>query len=203
MKAGGPGDCDAYEVGDGCIIEHEGRWSKLPGDGSPTFIPDRELSGWREEGMMECKDPSIIYQVGRYHMYYPEFPISSCLDPSDAPPSTRAIVVLLTNAVNHPNVRVVLAQANRHQALLLPVGPNQAHKTIRRRRELAFSGQLEVTFTTFALPPSSSKHAPLPGLPLFTSDDLKDIRYPGAGWSPAIRSNSCRNTSRDTATSAS
>ena len=97
VEAGGPGDCDAYEVGDGCIIEHEGRWhmvyharpylgasrrfalavsddlwrwSKYPGDGSPTFIPDRELSGWREEGMMECKDPSIIYQDGRYHMYY-------------------------------------------------------------------------------------------------------------------------------------
>ena len=26
VEAGGPGDCDAYEVGDGCIIEHEGRW---------------------------------------------------------------------------------------------------------------------------------------------------------------------------------
>ena len=46
------------------------RWSKHPGDGSPTFIPDRELFGWREEGMMECKDPSIIYQDGRYLMYY-------------------------------------------------------------------------------------------------------------------------------------
>ena len=97
LEAGGSGDCDAYEVGDGCIIEHEGRWhlfyqarpylgasrrfamavsddlwswSKLPGDGSPTFIPDRELSGWREEGVMECKDPSIIYQDGTYYMYY-------------------------------------------------------------------------------------------------------------------------------------
>ena len=99
VEAGGPGDCDAHEVGDGCIIEHEGRWhlvyhcrptvsstrrfamavsddlwnwTKLPGDGSPTFIPDRELSGWREEGIgLEIgKDPSIIYQDGRYHMYY-------------------------------------------------------------------------------------------------------------------------------------
>ena len=26
VEAGGSGDCDAYEVGDGCIIEHEGRW---------------------------------------------------------------------------------------------------------------------------------------------------------------------------------
>ena len=97
VEAGSPGDCDAYEVGADCIIEHEGRWhivyhcrptrsssrrfamavsddlwswSKYPGGGSPTFIPDRELSGWREEGMMECKDPSIIYQDGRYYMYY-------------------------------------------------------------------------------------------------------------------------------------
>ena len=99
VEAGGPGDCDAYEVGDGSIIEYEGRWhlvytarpylgasrrfamavsddlwhwSKRPGDGSPTFIPDRELSGWREEGMIlqQCKDPSIIYQDGRYLMYY-------------------------------------------------------------------------------------------------------------------------------------
>ena len=32
----------------------------------------------------------------------PEIPISSCLDPSGALSSTRAIVVLLTNAVNLP-----------------------------------------------------------------------------------------------------
>ena len=60
-----------------------------------------------------------------------------------------------------------------------------------------------MAFTTFALPSNSSGHAPRPWLPLFTPDDLKDNRYPGAGWSPAIRSNTCRNTSRDTATSAS
>ena len=33
---------------------------------------------------------------------YPELPISSCLGPSNAPSSTRAIVVSLTDAVNHP-----------------------------------------------------------------------------------------------------
>ena len=33
---------------------------------------------------------------------HPELPISSCLDPSNAPSSTRAIVVSLTDAVNHP-----------------------------------------------------------------------------------------------------
>ena len=32
----------------------------------------------------------------------PELPISSCLGPSNAPSSTRAILVLLMNAVNHP-----------------------------------------------------------------------------------------------------
>ena len=34
--------------------------------------------------------------------FKPESPISSCLDPSNAPSSTRAIVVSLTDAVNHP-----------------------------------------------------------------------------------------------------
>ena len=34
--------------------------------------------------------------------FHPELPISSCLDPSNAPSSTRAIVVSLTDAVNHP-----------------------------------------------------------------------------------------------------
>ena len=33
---------------------------------------------------------------------HPELPISSCLGPSNAPSSTRAIVVSLTDAVNHP-----------------------------------------------------------------------------------------------------
>ena len=32
----------------------------------------------------------------------PELPISSCLGPSNAPSSTRAIVVSRTDAVNHP-----------------------------------------------------------------------------------------------------
>ena len=97
LEHGGPGDCDAYEVSDGCIIRHEGRWhllynarpylgasrrfgmavsddlwswTKLPGDGSAWFIPDPEVTGWREEGMMECKDPTIIYQDGTYYLYY-------------------------------------------------------------------------------------------------------------------------------------
>ena len=111
----------------------------------------------------------------------PELPIPSCLDPSNAPSSTRAIVVSLTDAVNHP---IKLTKPS--------LG------VVSQRPQAA-----EVAFTTFALPSNSSGHAPRPWLPLFTSDDLKDNRYAGAGWSPAIRSNTCRNTSRDTATSAS
>jgi predicted GH43/DUF377 family glycosyl hydrolase len=45
-------------------------WEKIPGDGSPIFIPGRELSGWREEGVMEIKDPSIIRYEDRFLMYY-------------------------------------------------------------------------------------------------------------------------------------
>ncbi len=41
--------------------------------------------------------------VARATNYYqPELPISSCLGPSNAPSSTRAIVVSVTDAVNHP-----------------------------------------------------------------------------------------------------
>ncbi|MEE9262375.1 MAG: MerR family DNA-binding protein, partial [Dehalococcoidia bacterium] len=32
------------------------------------------------------------------------------------------------------------------------------------------------------------------------SDDFRDVRYPGAGWSPPIRSSTCSNTSGDTTT---
>ena len=97
LEHGGPGDCDAYELSDGCIVRHEGRWyllynarpylgasrrfgmavsddlwswTKLPGDGSAWFIPDPEVTGWREERMMECKDPTIIYRDGTYYLYY-------------------------------------------------------------------------------------------------------------------------------------
>ena len=96
LEHGGPGDCDAYELSDGCIVRHEGRWyllhnarpylgasrrfgmavsddlwnwTKLPGDGSAWFIPDPDVTGWREEGMMECKDQTIIYRDGTYYMY--------------------------------------------------------------------------------------------------------------------------------------
>ena len=81
--------------------------------------------------------------------------------------------------------------------------PNQAHGIIRRCRQLAFDGLRGVPFTTFALPSTSSGHEPRPLLPLFTSDDLEEIHYPGAGWSPAIRSCTCWDTSRSTATSSS
>ena len=42
-----------------------------------------------------CREMDVRFSI-------PESPISSCLDPSNAPSSTRAIVVSLTDAVNHP-----------------------------------------------------------------------------------------------------
>lgn len=43
----------------------------------------------------------------------PGFPISDCLGPSNAPCSTRAMVVSLTNAVNHP---IILPRSSSFQA---------------------------------------------------------------------------------------
>ena len=50
---------------------------------------------------------SLIHSVDDFRRYLqkvckPELPISNRLDPSNAPSSTRAIVVFLMNAVNHP-----------------------------------------------------------------------------------------------------
>ena len=97
VEAGGPGDCDAYEIGDCAIAEHEGRWymvhqarpyrsgsrrfalavsddlyhwDKLPGDGSSIFTPHPSWSGWREQGVLECKGPFVFPHEGRYLMYY-------------------------------------------------------------------------------------------------------------------------------------
>ena len=47
----------------------------------------------------EC---SLLASLAAVSPTKPELPISSCLDPSNAPSSTRAIVVSLTDAVNHP-----------------------------------------------------------------------------------------------------
>ena len=41
-------------------------------------------------------------RIGPVYRLQPEFPIPSCLDPNTSPSSTRAMVVSLTNAVNHP-----------------------------------------------------------------------------------------------------
>ena len=79
---------------------------------------------------------------------------------------------------------------------------HRAHKTISRCRELASARQrrqLSARLHTLQL---IQAHSP-PLATLVTSDDPKDTRYPGAGWSPPIRSSTCRNTSRGTATSAS
>ena len=79
---------------------------------------------------------------------------------------------------------------------------HRAHKTISRCRELASARQrkqLSARLHTLQLIQAHSSPLAI----LVTSDDPKDTRYPGAGWSPPIRSSTCRNTSRGTATSAS
>ena len=78
----------------------------------------------------------------------------------------------------------------------------RAHKPISRCRELASARQrrqLSARLHTLQLIQAHSSPLAI----LVTSDDPKDTRYPGAGWSPPIRSSTCRNTSRGTATSAS
>ena len=97
LLPGGPGDCDGGEISEASVIKHEGRWymvyaprptrtasrrfalavsddlwrwEKLPGDGSPVFIPDPKWSGWTEEGVLECKDPWVIRHEGRFLMYF-------------------------------------------------------------------------------------------------------------------------------------
>ena len=49
-----------------------------------------------------ASDHEITHPLAAVVSLQPELPISSCLDPSNAPSSTRAIVVSLTDAVNHP-----------------------------------------------------------------------------------------------------
>ena len=90
------------------------------------------------------------------------------------------MLVSLTNAVNHPS---------------------EAHKTISRRRELAFARQRrQLSPRLHSLQFLQARTSPL--ATLMNSDNPKDVRYPGAAWSPPIRSSTCRNTSRGTATSA-
>ena len=79
---------------------------------------------------------------------------------------------------------------------------HRAHKTISRCRELASARQrrqLSARLHTLQLIQAHSSPLAI----LVTADGPKDTRYPGAGWSPPIRSSTCRNTSRGTAPSAS
>ena len=97
LLPGGPGECDHAEVSEASVIEREGRWhmiyacrprpeasrrfslavsddlwhwEKVPGDGSPVFIPLPEWSGWTEDGVLECKDPWLIRYEDRFLMYF-------------------------------------------------------------------------------------------------------------------------------------
>ena len=97
LRRGAPGDCDAQEIADCSVVEHEGRWymlyqctprrtgsrrfalavsddlwswEKVPGDGSPIFTPDPGWSGWTEEGVIECKGPFVFPHEGRFLLYF-------------------------------------------------------------------------------------------------------------------------------------
>ena len=97
LLPGDPGDCDHAEISEASVVRHDGRWfmvyqcrperessrrfalavsddlwhwEKVPGDGSPVFIPLPEWSGWTEKGVLECKDPCIIPYEGRFLMYF-------------------------------------------------------------------------------------------------------------------------------------
>ena len=113
--------------------------------------------------------------------FIPTFPISNRRCPKNPQSFTLTIVRTLRNAVKH-----AIAPTG------LPFGVAAGGPSVGK-----------ATCDTLWRPSSPSRHAPLPWLPLITSDDPVDIRYPGAGWSPPIRSSTCRNTSLGTATSAS
>jgi predicted GH43/DUF377 family glycosyl hydrolase len=92
LRSGVPGDCDGQEIADCSVVEHERRWymvyqctpahaasrrfalavsddlwhwEKLSSDGSHVFTPDPSWSGWQEQGVMECKGPSIFRHEDR------------------------------------------------------------------------------------------------------------------------------------------
>ena len=58
-------------------------------------------SPW-ENGYIESFSGKLRDELLDREIFYPELPISNRLDPSKVPSSTRAILVLLMNAVNHP-----------------------------------------------------------------------------------------------------
>ena len=62
----------------------------------------QNVDSWREFSALVAALVFIVFLFWHLNYHYPELPISSCLDPSNAPSSTRAIVVSLTDAVNHP-----------------------------------------------------------------------------------------------------
>ena len=65
--------------------------------GSPRPPPN-----WGPAPFGNPRQDSVLISVASRARPRPELPISSCLGPSKVPSSTRAIVVSLTDAVNHP-----------------------------------------------------------------------------------------------------
>ena len=64
--------------------------------------PQGEAAALRLEQDPRVADAALVLLTTVERWSKPELPISSCLDPGNAPSSTRAIVVSLTDAVNHP-----------------------------------------------------------------------------------------------------
>ena len=71
--------------------------------------PETVAGGWAVQGDVNFRTPvddmrRAIAEDPKLDIndFKPELPISSCLGPSNAPSSTRAIVVSVTDAVNHP-----------------------------------------------------------------------------------------------------
>ena len=95
-------------------------------------------------------------------LYKPELPISSCLGPSKVPSSTRAIVVSLTDAVNHP---IKLTEP------------------FSRRGELAFDGQrrwLSPRLHSLQTPPGTHLALGCLSSPLMTSRIIATLVLDGA-----------------------
>ena len=122
-------------------------------------------------------------------------------------PESGTLTVTSTSDIPHIRLRVSKEPAILHDGDGRGIRErrqlsHRAHKTISRCRELASARQrrrLSARLHTLQLIQVHSSPLATP----VTSDDPKDTRYPGVGWSPPIRSSTCRNTSRGTAPSAS
>ena len=85
---------ETFDPADDCLHDAE----SLPSD----ITPNSSSTSSAEVGQSETGASNPSEALVSIYEYEPELPISSCLGPSNAPSSTRAIVVSVTDAVNHP-----------------------------------------------------------------------------------------------------